>query len=111
MPETPDQKSLAIVLPSLVQELRILLIEAEELELMAQVSALKIVDRCRCGDDFCATFYTQPKPVGSYGPGHRNVALTPEKGWLILDVVVGQIMCVEVLHRDEIRKALLAVVP
>ena len=111
VPETSDLRSLAIVLPSLAQELRMLLIEAEELELAAQVSGLEIVDRCRCGDDFCATFYTQPKPLGSYGSGHRNVALTPEKGWLILDVVDGQIMCVEVLYRDEIREALLAVAP
>lgn len=111
VPETSDLKSLAIALPSLAQELRMLLIEAEELELAAQVSGLEIVDRCRCGDDFCATFYTQPKPLGSYGSGHRNVALTPEKGWLILDVVDGQIMCVEVLYRDEIREALLAVAP
>ena len=111
MPEKPDPKTLATALPSLTQELRTLLVEAEEFELAAQVSGLEIVDRCRCGDDFCATFYTQPKPVGGYGSGHRNVALTPEKGWLILDVVDGQIMCVEVLYRDEIREALLPVVP
>ncbi len=88
-----------------------LLIKAEELELAAQVSGLEIVDRCRCGDGFCATFYTQPKPVGSYGSGHRNVLLLPGKGFLILDVVAEQIMCVEVLYRDDIRGTLLAAVP
>jgi hypothetical protein len=109
--ETPAPKTLAHALPSLTQELRTLLIEAEEFEPAAQVLGLQIMDRCRCGDDFCATFYTQPKPGGSYGSGHRNVALTPEKGCLILDVVDGQIVCVEILYRDDIRKALLAVVP
>ena len=111
MPETPELKRLVTALPALARELTTLLIEAEEFELAAQTPELKIVDRCLCGDEFCATFYTQPKPMRSYGPDHRNVALTPEKGWLILDVVGGQIMCVEVLYRDELRDALRAMVP
>src|SRR5271157_4380570 len=98
-------------MPALASELETLLFKAEEPELATQVSGLEIVDRCRCGDDFCASFYTQPKPVGSYGPGHRNVALAPEKGRLILDVVAGRIMFVEVLYRDEIREVLSAAVP
>jgi hypothetical protein len=102
---------LSSTLPLLARELAALLIEAEEPELASQVAELEIVDRCRCGDDFCSTFYTQPKPVGSYGPGHRNVALTPDTGYLILDVVSGRIMCVEVLYRDEIRQALIAAIP
>jgi len=24
---------------------------------------------CGCGDDFCQSFYTQPRPEGPYGPG------------------------------------------
>ncbi|HNY42415.1 MAG TPA: hypothetical protein PKJ41_18585 [Bryobacteraceae bacterium] len=98
-------------MPSLARELEELLVEIEEPALAAQVAGLQIVDRCRCGDDFCATFYTQPKPSGSYGPHHRNVPLTPQKGWLILDVVDDQIMCVEVLYRDEIKSVLEAAVP
>jgi hypothetical protein len=78
-------------------------------ELAAQVPGLMILDRCRCGDDFCATFYTQPKPEGSFGLGHRNVALTPDEGMLILDVVGEKIACVEVLYRDEVRQKLGAV--
>jgi hypothetical protein len=72
---------------------------------------LRIVDRCRCGDDFCASFYTQPKPKGAYGPGYRNIALTPAKGMLILDVVDGVIANVEVLYRNDIREKLLALLP
>jgi hypothetical protein len=66
-----------------------------------------MIDRCRCGDDFCGTFYVLPKPDGAFGPGHRNVALTPKEGMLILDVVTDKIAAIEVLYRDEIRKRLL----
>jgi hypothetical protein len=111
LPGAPKGKKLVATLPALARELQMLLIEAEEPDLAAQAPALEIVDRCRCGDEFCATFYTQPKPVGSYGPSHRNVALMPEKGMLILDMVAGRIMCVEALNRNEIREALIAVVP
>lgn len=41
----------------------------------SQVPGLMILERCGCRDDFCATFYTKPKPDGGYGPGHRNVNL------------------------------------
>jgi hypothetical protein len=97
--------------PQLSQELEQLLEGAGEANLAAQVAELRIVDRCRCGDDFCASFYTRPKPNGAYGPGHRNVALTPTKGMLILDVVDGVITFVELLYRNEIREKLLTVLP
>jgi hypothetical protein len=106
------------VLPRLANELHGLLEERKEHGLAAQVPMLRIVDRCRCGDDFCATFYTQPKPdftqkrpEGAYGPGHKNILLLPKKGWLILDVVLDNIMCVEVLYRDEVRDDLRAILP
>ena len=77
------------------------------MELAAQVKRLVIVDRCRCGDDFCASFYTQPKPEGAYGLGHRSMELEPAEGMLILDLVNGTIVQVEVLYRNEIRDKLL----
>jgi hypothetical protein len=83
------------VLPRLADELVQLLVGAGEHRLAEQVPELRIVDRCRCGDDFCATFYTQSKPHGSHGAGHENVVLEPEHGMLILDVVAGSISCVE----------------
>lgn len=98
------------VLPLLSQEQQ-LLKDAGEADLASQVSGLRILDRCCCGDDFCASFYTQAKPSGAYGPGHRNVILEPVKGMLILDVVDDVIAHVEILHRDDIRKTLLAAVP
>ena len=72
---------------------------------------MRICDRCRCGDDICGTFYTQPKPNGGFGPGHRNVRLMPEEGMLILDVVSGEIACLEVLDRKDVREKLDAVLP
>jgi hypothetical protein len=103
--------SLQHTLPELADELSRLLQAAGHECLARQVPALKILDRCRCGDEFCATFYTQPQPLGAYGAGHENIKLEPERGMLILDVVRGSIACVEVLYRDEIRRALLAAVP
>jgi len=90
-------------LPGLVEELRHLLSASGESELADKVPGLQIVDRCRCGDSFCSTFYAQPPPVDSYGPTHY--------GMLILDVVDGTIACVEVLYRDEIRRKLEQVMP
>jgi hypothetical protein len=93
------------VLPVFADELRNLLIDQGERELAAQVSTLRIVGRCRCGDDFCGTFYVRPKPKGAYGPDHRCVPLEPKQGDLVLDVVGEKIAAVEVLYRDEIRDA------
>jgi hypothetical protein len=98
-------------LPAFATELRQLLTEKGESDLAAQVPGLTILDRCRCGDDICATFYTQPKPKGGFGSGHRNVRLMPEEGMLILDVVAGEIACVEVLDRGDVRQMLLSVLP
>ena len=64
---------------------------------------------CGCGDDFCASFYTQPKPKGAYGPGHYTLALeTAAQGMLIRDVVDGVISFVEVLYPPGIRQKLIA---
>lgn len=99
------------VLPELAQELETLLAAEGELELAAQVSQLCVVDRCRCRDNFCATFYTVPRPNGSWRDGHRNVVLGPDSGMLILDVVEERVACVEVLYRNEIRRRLDEILP
>src|ERR1700757_2220599 len=96
-------------LPELAEELQELLADAGQAELASQIPALRIVDRCRCGDYFCASFYTQPKPNGSYGPGHDCLELESAEGMLILDVVAGEIAHVEVLNRDSVRQRLMAV--
>jgi hypothetical protein len=99
------------MLPVLSTELQQLLAGQGEPELAAQVPRLAVIDRCRCGDDFCGTFYVLPKPMGAYGPGHRNVELIPKDGMIILDVVADKIAKVEILYRDEIREKLLTEFP
>ncbi len=102
---------LSEALPSLTQELRHLLTEQGESQLAGQVPELKIVERCLCSDSFCASFYTQPKPQGGYGPDHRSIMLDPKEGMLILDVVAGKIVFVEVLFRYEVRQKLDVALP
>jgi hypothetical protein len=105
------RKPLVDMFPALSTELQQLLARQGEPRLAAQVSELAVMDRCRCGDDFCGTFYVLPKPKGAYGSGHRNVALQPKEGMVILDVVDDRIAAVEVLYRDEIRERLMVEFP
>ena len=109
----PTERRLLLTdtLPAFAAELRQLLEAHGEPDLPAQVPGLAILDRCRCGGDNCATSYTQPKPKGGFDPGHRNLGLMPEQGMLILDVVAGEIACVEVLDRNDVREKLDAVPP
>ncbi len=102
---------LAEMFPLFSRELQQLPKDEGESDLASQVPGLRILDRCRCGDDFCASFYTQPKPDESYGPSHRCLALEPGEGMLILDVVGGVIAHIEILYRNDIRQKLLAALP
>jgi hypothetical protein len=98
-------------LPEFCNELRVLSLESGHPEIAEQVGSLRLVDRCRCSDDFCGTFYTAPKPRGSYGPKHENLELPAKDGMIILDLIEGRIHCVEVLYRDDIRSRLCALLP
>ena len=89
---TKEGKLLVDMFPQLSSELRQLLVGQGESKLAAQVPALTVIERCRCGDDFRGMFYVLPKPPGAYGPDHRNVALWPMNGMLILDVVADKIV-------------------
>ncbi|GIF22416.1 hypothetical protein BJ973_002739 [Actinoplanes tereljensis] len=90
--------------PRLAAELADALREEGEDDLAEQAAGLRVLQQCDCGDDFCQSFYTQPPPDGAYGPGHRNIGLSPEKpGMLVLDVVDTQIMYVEVIDRPPLR--------
>ncbi len=93
-------------MPIFAREIQDLLLKEGYEPLAEQVSSLQIYARCRCNDSFCATFYTAPPPTLSWGEGHYNIVLDPERGDIILDVVIDKIVSVEVLYRDEIRKAL-----
>jgi hypothetical protein len=98
-------------MPEFSDELRSLSIQAGRPDIAEQIGRMLLLDRCRCGDDFCATFYTGPKPGGGYGPNHENIELAAEEGMIILDLVDGGVQCVEVLYRDEIRSRLQTLLP
>ncbi|HEX8920747.1 MAG TPA: hypothetical protein VF766_04685 [Pyrinomonadaceae bacterium] len=98
-------------MPELAGELESLLRKNEEAELARQVAGLRIIDRCRCGDDFCATIYAAPKPRAAWGAGHETIALDPDEGYMNVDLLNGNIVEVEVLFRDEIRDQLLKLLP
>ena len=98
-------------LPNLADELSTLLNQGGATELALQVPFLRLVDRCRCGDDFCATLYTAPKPNGAYGPNHESMSLNPSSGHLILDIVDRKIVCIEILFREDLRTRVLQLFP
>lgn len=71
----------------------VLLVKAGEADLAVQVERLKVIERedWNSGSDF----YTAPRPHGHWGPNHRTLGLSP--GALHIDIVAGQIVCIEVL--------------
>ena len=98
-------------LPEFAEELRVSLRAQQRPDLASQIEQLSIVERCRCGDSFCATFYTAPPPEGAYGPGFEDLEVDVNTGWVILDLVDGKIQCVEVLFRPDVQGPLHQVLP
>jgi len=103
--------SVANALPVFASELQESLSSQGRHDLASQIPTLPLVDRCRCGDNFCATFYRAKKPKGAYGAGHSNLVVESQEGMIILDLVDDQIRCIEVLYRADVREALFAVLP
>lgn len=101
------------ILPAVVERLKHLLMEDGKLELAASVDGLQVYDRCRCGTDYCATVYTQPRPGGGYGPTHRNLVFwnADTEHTTILDVVNNGIACIELLDDDESVRRLVEALP
>ena len=109
--QTTMSTTLTNALPAFAEELECYLRNQGHADLAAQISTLPLVDRCRCGDDFCATFYTAARPAGAYGPGHSNLEVESGDGMIILDLVDGGIRCIEVLFRPDVQKVLFSVLP
>lgn len=61
------------ILPEVVAGLENLLAQTGEGALAESMSELYVYDRCRCGEDHCATVHTSPRPAGRFGPNHRCV--------------------------------------
>lgn len=86
--------------PRFARDLHGALVAEGELDLAEQVSELRVVQVCGCGDDFCQSFYTVARPDGAWGPSLRNPEVDlGDGGWIILDVVQGEICYIEVLFR------------
>lgn len=96
------------VLPEFAAELAEALRSEDGADLADQVRELSITAVCGCGDDFCASFYTGPRPDGPWGHGHRNVTPETATGMVILVVVDGRIRYVEVLDRDDVKSVISA---
>ena len=108
-------------LPELAEEIRTLLsnrrveghstFTTEELQALSQsVDGLRILSRCRCGDDFCASFSTGELRQADYGR-QRTIIAEDVEGILNLDVLNGKIVEVEVLYRPEVKATLDALFP
>jgi hypothetical protein len=91
------------VSPALVVEVQHLLLQDGSPTLASLVAELHIVDHCRCGDNFCATFYTTERTRGPFGPDHRTIPVRPQMGVLNVDVIGSDIVAIEVLYRDDLR--------
>ena len=105
---------LSETLPEFARELEQALREDGQPTLADQIVGLRIVDRCRCGDHFCATFDTMPLATGAWSDLGQHECVVVDavpKGMVILDLVDRQIGSVEVLYRHDVREKLLAVIP
>lgn len=97
-------------MPDFVAELGSLLTSEGSLDLRQELPNLIIHERCRCGDDFCASFYTAQRQI-PFGPHHYTVALTPADGMINIDVADGKIVQIEVLYRDDVLRNLVRLLP
>ena len=97
------------ILPQIADELKTMLFDMGEYKLARSVADLPVVDRCRCGDSECATFYTmerekwQGKPLKHVVPGGDDI--------LELDVYDDIIVCIEILDREDVSERLRALLP
>jgi hypothetical protein len=73
--------------------------------LIESVEELRILSRCKCGDDFCATFWTGELRESNRGK-QRTIWLDPEESFLNLDILGASIITVEVLYRPDVKARL-----
>ena len=94
------------LLPAFAAELESLTLAAGRGDLVAQIRSLPVLERCDCGQDDCAHFYTEPRPRGSYGAGHSNLMLPSDRGLIVYDLIDDRIVAVEVLDRPDVKTVL-----
>jgi hypothetical protein len=96
------------VMPDIAEELYIGFRKARRPDLAESVWELELVDRCRCGEEFCATFYTQPNEPWSGKVEHLIIDMI---GLLCIELVRGRVARVELLDRPDVRDRLSELFP
>jgi hypothetical protein len=96
-------------LPELAAELSLGFERIGRPDLAAQVGTVALVTRCRCSDDFCATFFTQPDE--SWDGREVERFILDVRGLLCLHTVDQVIARAEMLGRPEVRDRLRELFP
>ena len=97
--------------PELTREIVEFLERTGRTDLANTVPELHIVDRCRCGDSFCSTLYTQHHNGRRPGAECETLEIAPESGMIMLHIADNHITEIEVLFRGEMRQRLLSMLP
>ena len=126
--------------PEVIEHLRLLLTETAEGSLASTISDVQVFDRCRCGQEDCATVYTKPRSndrgrdhrEGVDAPSHqvRNIVfwhpdticidsgekvgtrtVTPVTHTTILDVVDEEVTRIEIIGDGENAQRLITALP
>lgn len=109
--------TLSQAFPQFLPELRSLLERAGLAAIAEQADGLELAGRCRCGDDFCSTFYVKgcrspldPEERSRRDPDWRDCHdLEPEEGFVIVDTDhLDRLTAVEVLERPDVEAELRA---
>ena len=98
-------------LPEFARELKRLLQEDGRPDLAVQVAGLPVLDRCRCGQSYCALFDTAPGGTKAGEGPQETVKFETRPGTLILDLRGDRIRCIEALDRTDVRDRLRALLP
>ena len=102
---------LSTTLPEFAAETRRTLIECGEVELAKQVDELWVYDRCRCGDEGCATVYTSTSEESRSGYRGTGGHMPDAKGYVLIDVCNERITCIETLEYPEFVQAVRELLP
>jgi hypothetical protein len=100
---------LADVMPNLANELKDALFDMGEYKLARSIDKLPVVERCRCGNDDCGTFYTMEKE--KWKDKHLRHLVPGCDDIYEVDVYDGTIVCIEILDRDDVSETLRKLLP
>ena len=85
----------AATLPQMASEVRRALVECGEYALVDQVETLWVCDRCRCGNEDCATLYTSPEERPTASERAIGARLPAAGGYILIEVADEHIVSIE----------------